>query len=270
MAMDDDDTIASFEELSHLVTTELTLDDLIFEPETRHELDRLLCHFRLHADLRRRWSFDRRMRPSGMTCLFLGPPGTGKTEAAATIAKTAGMPLWRVNVAAVLSPYVGVTARHLAVILDGAEERGVAVLFDEADAFFARRSQKVESAAEMSHNQQVAFLLSRLERWSGLAFLTTNLTVIDEAFKRRFHAVVQFPVPGPTLRARMWRLALCAAPVAQDVDFERLARSELPPGAIQMAAYKAALDAMAAEAHAVGMRHLAVTLDEQLGLYGKV
>lgn len=183
----------------------------------------------------------------GLVCLFWGPPGTGKTLAARQIAKAADVDLYRVDLAQVVSKYIGETEKRLAALLDECERSDVAILFDEADALFGKRTA-VKDAHDRYANIETGFLLQRLETTTALVILTSNLRDnLDAAFARRLHVVAEFPPPGPEERAALWRHMLpSAALVGQEVDIDLLARSELRGGDIRNA-IAAAL--VSAEAH---------------------
>jgi SpoVK/Ycf46/Vps4 family AAA+-type ATPase len=166
-----------------------------------------------------------RARGYGIKALFTGAPGTGKTMAAEVMAGTLGLDLFRVDLSSVVSRWVGETEKNLREIFDAAEGGSAIVLFDEADALFGARGE-VKQAQDRFANQEVSFLLQRLETFEGCAILTTNLQEnIDDAFLRRFGAVIEFPMPNAELRARLWERAVPpGAPRAADLDLDRIAR----------------------------------------------
>ena len=256
--------------LSHkVIPVQGGFDSLVMSPDIAGRLREIVARWSTRALVLEHWGLAGRLRGDGLLCYFHGPSGTGKTAAAGVIAEAAGVPLYRVNVAGVVSKYIGETEKHLAEILDGAEAEGAALVFDEADALFARRSDP-KGSGELSHNQQVAYLLDRIERYNGLGFLTTNLDhAIDGAFRRRFHVCVEFRVPDRDARSRIWRLSLARAPIADDVDFGKLARTELSGGFIQKAAFNAASRA-ATGPGVVQMSHLEEALDDELAGLGRL
>lgn len=245
-------------------------EGLIYDAETSARLRSVAIRWRNRDHVRVIWGFDRRMSSNGLLCLFTGDPGTGKTAAASAIATELQIPLYRVNVAGLISKYIGETEKNLARILDRAEAQHSALVFDEADAVFSKRTSDVRGSGDLAHNQQIAYLLDRLERWNGLAFLTTNLgSAIDAAFKRRFHVVITFAMPTPELRERIWTLALAQAPVDRDVDLKKLAQAELSGGSIQKVAINAAFAALEDSAP-IGMRHLKEALELEMSTMGKL
>ena len=256
--------------LTHRVTpVEGGFDALIMSPEIERRLREIVARWQTRELVLKQWGLGGRLRGEGLLCYFSGPSGTGKTAAAGLIAAAAGVPLYRVNVAGVVSKYIGETEKHLAEILDAAEAEGAALVFDEADALFAKRSDP-KGSGELSHNQQVAYLLDRIERYDGLGFLTTNLDqAMDAAFRRRFHICVQFALPDAAARSRIWKISLARAPLANDVDFTRLARTELSGGFIQKAAFNAASRAAIGRG-VVEMQLLEEALDEELAALGRL
>src|SRR5207302_6741953 len=172
------------------------------------------------------WAYGRKhARRAGVVALFAGPPGTGKTMAAEIVAGALGLELYRIDLSAVVSKYIGETEKNLERIFRAADQGDAVLLFDEADALFGKRSE-VRDARDRYANVEVAYLLQRLETYEGLAVLTTNLRGnIDEAFVRRLDCVLEFPLPEEAERLQIWRRALPAeAPVADDADLAFLAR----------------------------------------------
>jgi hypothetical protein len=193
----------------------------------------------------------------GVTALFAGPSGAGKTLAASVVAGELGLALYRVDLARIVSKYIGETERNLDAVFAAAESTDVVLLFDEADALFGRRSE-VADAHDRYANLEVAYLLQRMEAYDGVAILSTNLLRnLDDAFTRRLDFRVLFPFPGEAERRRIWRLVWPdPAALADDVDLDALAAGhELSGGTIRNAALAAAHLA-AADGVPVGARHL--------------
>jgi hypothetical protein len=194
------------------------------------------------------WRLDRFGNP-GVTALFAGDPGTGKTLAAEVIAAEVGIDLMVVDLSRLVSKWIGETEKHLDAVFSEAEASSCVLFFDEADSIFGQRTQGGDSAAGATHwaNLQVGYLLQRLERYEGLVILASNLRAnLDAAFTRRFHHVVHFPRPGEEERLRLWELAL-ADPVqlAEPVELERLATLDLTGAGIAAIVRSAALTAHA-------------------------
>jgi hypothetical protein len=209
------------------------------------------------------WGFLRGHRGArGLRMLFAGPPGTGKTLAAEVLAAELGRDLLVVDLSQLVSKWIGETEKNLAAVFDAAERGGAALLFDEADALFGKRTE-VGDARDRYANLETAYLLARLERFDGIAVLATNLRQnLDAAFARRIEFVVPFEPPDETARLALWRQHLPdTAPVAPDVDLATLAAIYELPGALIRGAALAAAFLAAAEpvaAHRViGLAHLA-------------
>jgi SpoVK/Ycf46/Vps4 family AAA+-type ATPase len=213
------------------------------------------------------WGFaDRQTRGLGIAALFAGASGTGKTLAAEVLASALRLDLYRIDLSAVVSKYIGETEKHLRVVFDAAEQGGAVLLFDEADALFGKRSE-VRDSHDRYANIEVGYLLQRLEAYRGLAILTTNQrSALDDAFQRRLRFVVEFPFPGVDERARIWRRSLPERLPTQGVEIDRLARLNLAGGHIRNIALGAA--ALAADADSpLRMQHLlAATRTEYIKL----
>ena len=217
------------------------------------------------------WGFAQgRSGRRGVRMLFYGPPGTGKTLAAEVMARALGVDLLVVDLSALVSKYIGETEKNLAAVFDVAERSRALLLFDEADALFAKRTD-TQDAHDRYANLETAYLLQRLERYEGVAVLTTNLRgQLDKAFTRRFEAIVEFPEPDVAARQALWRLHLpAAAPLAPDVDLAELAQWYAISGAqIKNAALAAAFLA-AAEGGAMAQRHFLWAIEREYDKAGR-
>jgi hypothetical protein len=243
---------------------ELILPEL--ETQQVHDVVRL---HRLGPKVFDEWQFSTRMTSAGgVKALFAGEPGTGKTLAAELIARELGLPLFKVDLARVVSKWVGETEKNLDAAFREAEDSHAVLFFDEAEALFGARGD-VRSGADRYANLEVSFLLQRLDAFGGVAILATNLRdKIDAAFTRRFHVVVAFPRPGEVDRRRLWKQAFPVAHdgstrVAPEVDFERLSQIELTGAAIFASAQAAAFFAAESGAESIGMHHLQRGLERQ-------
>jgi SpoVK/Ycf46/Vps4 family AAA+-type ATPase len=158
----------------------------------------------LYSDLiLNEWELDNKLKP-GYRVLFYGPPGTGKTMAASLLGKATNRPVFRVDLSLVVSKYIGETEKNLGQLFDEAEHKDWILFFDEADALFGKRTS-TKGANDRYANQEVAYLLQRIEDFSGLVVLATNIqTNIDEAFSRRFQSMIHFPKPGKKERKLLW------------------------------------------------------------------
>ncbi|MEV4350175.1 ATP-binding protein, partial [Actinoplanes sp. NPDC049596] len=257
--------------LAHLVTAVHRLDDVVVPARTRAALRTLVAWQDTTATVRDRWGLAAVFGKSPSTiALFRGPSGTGKTMAAGAIAAELDLPLFRVNLAGLVSKYIGETEKNLDLLFDAAEEADVVLFFDEADAVFGRRSE-VHDAHDRYANLETAYLLQRLEDYGGVAILASNLHQnIDDAFVRRFDLVVDFPAPDAPGRQAIWeRLRAGSAPIDPAVDLGLLAeRFELTGGEIRNCCLAAAHAAAAAQ-RPIGMADLMRAVGRELAKSGR-
>jgi SpoVK/Ycf46/Vps4 family AAA+-type ATPase len=207
----------------------------------------------------------------GVTALFQGGPGTGKTLVASAIANELGMDLYRVDLSRIMSKWIGETEQNLAKLFDAAEDGHIIVLFDEADSLFAKRTE-VKSSVDRYANLEVNYLLQRLDSFEGIAILTTNFgTSIDNAFKRRLSFRLTFPFPDDEAREALWRSHLPPqVPKTGDFDLAELARKyRLSGGYIRNAALRAAFLA-AEELSALTQDHLERAIKAEFREIGKI
>lgn len=232
--------------------------DLVLPVETQTELFEILAFATHKNTVFERWGFGRKYPyGAGLSALFSGPSGTGKTMAACVLARSLDRPMYRVDLSQIFDRYVGETEKNLARIFDAAEAGRVVLLFDEADALFSQRSE-VRSSNDRYANLEVNYLLQKMEEHTGIAILTTNLdSSIDVAFRRRIRFTVHFPFPDEDTRARLWRSMIPPeSDCDPDIDWDRLARVfDLAGGAIKNAVLRSAFLA-AGEGVAIEMRHL--------------
>jgi vesicle-fusing ATPase len=219
-------------------------DDLVLPPAHTELLREIVRHVRHRTQVYERWEFGTRItRGLGVTALFAGESGTGKTLAAEVIAGELGLDLYRIDLAATVSKYIGETEKNLRRVFDAAEAGGAVLLFDEADALFGKRGE-VKDGHDRYANLEIAYLLQRMESYRGLAILTTNLrSNVDRAFMRRLRFVVQFPFPDPAQRAEIWRRTFPEATPLDGIDPEILARLATSGGSIRAIALSAAFAA---------------------------
>ena len=208
---------------ARLIETELTWDDLVLPHDTLEQLDEIkqwVLHGRTLLD---DWGMRFKIRP-GFTSLFHGAPGTGKTLSACLLGKHCGCDVYRVDLSMIVSKYIGETEKNLARVFDMAEHKRWILFFDEADALFGKRT-KVDDSRDRFANQEISFLLQRVEDFDGVAILASNFKEnIDEAFIRRFQSVVHFPKPKAPERLRIWRGAFSGKAVLEDrLEVARLA-----------------------------------------------
>ena len=190
-----------------LVITKMVWDDLVLHPFTTEQIEDLKRWFRFHHILDTDPNLSRKIN-IGYRVLFHGPPGTGKTLTAALMGKEFEKDVYRVDLSQIVSKYIGETEKNLGKIFDRAEHKDWILFFDEADALFGKRTN-VQSSHDKYANQEVAFLLQRVEDFSGLLILASNYkSNMDEAFLRRFHSIVHFPMPNAQERLKLWKQSL--------------------------------------------------------------
>jgi hypothetical protein len=246
---------ARLDDLAQRIGALVEWDDLVLpDPQTR-TLREILVHVRQRARVYEQWGFGRSARGLGISALFSGVSGTGKTLAAEVLANELRLDLYRIDLSQVVSKYIGETEKNLRRVFDAAEEGGAVLLFDEADALFGKRSE-VKDSHDRYANIEVSYLLQRMEAYRGLAILTTNLkSALDTAFLRRLRFIVAFPFPDAAQRAGIWRRTLPPETPTRGLDFEKLARLNVSGGNIRNIALGGAF--LAAEAdEPLGMEHL--------------
>jgi hypothetical protein len=243
-------------ELAQPIEARADWEDLVLPEAQQRVLQQVAVHARHRLTVHHDWGFaDKSSRGLGIATLFWGDSGTGKTLAAEVLANTLGLALFRIDLSAVVSKYIGETEKNLRRVFDSAEELGAILLFDEADALFGKRSE-VKDSHDRYANIEVSYLLQRMEAYRGLAILTTNhKAALDSAFARRLRFVVHFPFPDQAQREALWRGVFPDATPLEQLDYTKLAHLAVPGGTIRNIALAAAF--LAAEAGtAIGMRHL--------------
>jgi hypothetical protein len=248
--------LSGLEELAQRIEAVAGWGDLVLPEPQMHLLREIAVQVRHRLTVHERWGFAARgARGLGISVLFAGESGTGKTMAAEVLANELRLELFRIDLAAVVSKYIGETEKNLARVFDAAEDRGAILLFDEADALFGKRSE-VKDSHDRYANIEISYLLQRMEAYRGLAILTTNQkAALDTAFQRRLRFVVQFTFPDSAEREAIWRGIFPAATPTEGLDYAKLARLSVAGGSIRNIAINAAF--RAAEAGApIGMAHL--------------
>jgi len=243
-----------------------SLEDMVL-PESVLEQLELICQAARSANALEAWGLPRAR--GGVTAVFHGPSGTGKTMAAEAVAGSLGLPLLRADLSQLMDKYVGETEKHLARLLDSARENRCVLLFDEADSLFGKRSEG-SRANDKYANLSTSYLLQEIERYEGVALLSTNLLGnFDEAFLRRLRYIVRFGIPGAAEREKLWRRALPPERVEGELPYAMLARAELSPARINCAARNAAVAALAQGRERVDTRGLLRALRLELEKSGK-
>jgi len=254
------------DDLAQHIASSAAWDDIVLPQPQLRVLQEIAVHVRQRHKVYEQWGFGQKgSRGLGISALFAGPSGTGKTLAAEVLANELRLDLYRIDLSQVVSKYIGETEKNLRRVFDAAERGSGILLFDEADALFGKRSE-VKDSHDRYANVEVSYLLQRMESYGGLAILTTNMqSALDQAFLRRLRFVVQFPFPDAAQRAEIWRRVFPKKTPTESLDYSRLSRLQVSGGNIQTMAMNAAF--LAAEAqHPVRMEHL---LQAARGEYAK-
>ncbi|MEU0191214.1 ATP-binding protein [Streptomyces afghaniensis] len=252
-----DEARMGMDELGRRIEPRAGWDDLVLHERQTHVLREIVAHVRQRPTVHQEWGFAQTLRRGlGVTALFAGGSGTGKTLAAEVMAKELGLDLFVIDLSQVVSKYIGETEKNLRRVFDAAEAGGALLLFDEADALFGKRSE-VKDSHDRYANLEVSYLLMRMEAYRGLAILTTNMKkALDNAFLRRIRFVVDFPFPAEHERAEIWRRVLPPQAPVKDLDPRLLAQLTVAGGSIRNIALSGAFLA-AEEGEALQMRHMA-------------
>ncbi|BAY81524.1 ATPase central domain-containing protein [Calothrix parasitica NIES-267] len=244
------------DDLAQRILPATAWDDLVLPLPQRQTLQEIVSHVRQRAKVYENWGFSTKgSNGLGVTALFAGTSGTGKTMAASVLARELNLDLYRIDLSSVVSKYIGETEKNLRRVFDAAEAGGVILLFDEADALFGKRSD-VKDSRDRYANMEVSYLLQRMEAYRGLAILTTNLKdSIDTAFMRRIRFIVKFPFPDANQRAEIWQRIFPKDTPSEGLNIKKLAKLNVAGGNIRNIALNAAFLA-ADEQQPVMMKHL--------------
>jgi SpoVK/Ycf46/Vps4 family AAA+-type ATPase len=259
-------------QLSQKVELVYTWNDIVLPARAMQQLHEVCASVKYRHIVFSQWGFERKLAlGKGLNVLFSGPSGTGKTMAASIVAHELGRDLYKIDLSYVVSKYIGETEKNLSRIFREAQMSNAILFFDEADALFGKRSE-VKDAHDRYANIEVAYLLQKMEEYTGIAILATNLSKnLDEAFARRMQHTIEFPFPDAVFRERIWRgMFPDRAPLAGNVDFGFLASQfELSGGNIRNVALAGALMA-AEEGGDIRMEHLIVATARELQKMGKM
>ncbi len=230
--------------------TDVSLEDMVLSGAVREQLE-LICQAALHGDKLAAWGLPRQRE--GVTAVFHGPSGTGKTMAASAIAHALGMPLLRADLSQIMDKYVGETEKHLSRLFRSARENHCVLLFDEADSLFGKRAQ-VSSGQDKYANLSTSYLLQEIEQYDGIAILSTNLLgSFDDAFLRRLQYIVRFGLPDAALRETLWHQVLPPERCEGELPYAQLAQAELSPARIMAAARGAVIKTLGAGRERAGL-----------------
>jgi ATP-dependent 26S proteasome regulatory subunit len=245
------------DDLAQRISPAATWDDLVLPEAARQTLREIAAHVRQRSKVYQQWGFaSKGARGLGISALFAGSSGTGKTMSAEVLAGELQLDLYRIDLSSVVSKYIGETEKNLRRVFDAAEGGATILLFDEADAIFGKRSE-VKDSHDRYANMEVSYLLQRMESYQGLAILTTNLKdSLDTAFLRRIRFVVKYAFPDAKDRAEIWQRSFPKNTPIEGLDFVKLARLNVAGGNIRNIALNAAFMAADAGEPAVQMKHL--------------
>ncbi len=252
------------------ITTSLAWKDLVLNEETRDSIDEVRAWLEHEELLMHEWGLGQKVK-AGYRCLFYGPPGTGKTLTATLLGKVTGMPVYRVDLSLVVSKYIGETEKNLSKVFEVAESKKWILFFDEADALFGKRVQ-ANSSNDRFANQEVAFLLQRIEDFNGLVVLASNLKGnIDEAFARRFQSMIYFPLPDKDERLSLWNFYFNSQiPLSPETNFQQLAEEyELTGGNIVNVLRYSCIKAVTREVKQIKQEDIEVGLKREFRQLGK-
>ncbi|MDR7334597.1 ATP-binding protein [Roseateles asaccharophilus] len=253
-----------------LIETRLGWSDLVLDADVMEEVQAIATWARHGETLMRDWQLQKALKP-GYRCLFFGPPGTGKTLTATLIGQQVGADVYRIDLSMVVSKYIGETEKNLAEVFDQAQHRRWILFFDEADALFGKRTA-TSSSNDRHANQEISYLLQRVEDFPGTVILASNLKGnIDDAFARRFQSSVYFPMPDADQRLRLWEgMVRHTGRLAADVDLAEFAeRHELAGGAIANVVRFGAINAMQAGRERIGAADLRKGIAKELRKEGR-
>lgn len=253
------------------LTTTYEWKDLVLDAQTREAVDDIVAWVRHQETLMHDWRLNEKLKP-GFRSLFYGPPGTGKTLTVSLLGKATGIPVYRIDLSKVVSKYIGETEKNLASLFDHAQHRNWILFFDEADSLFGKRTE-TRNANDRAANQQISYLLQRIEDFPGIVVLATNLrSNLDEAFARRFQSMVAFQMPSERQRLRLWEDCFKGKPfrLAEDVDLGRIAGAyEISGGSIVNVLRYACLKAIARTPQVIRLEDLVSGITREMHKEGR-
>lgn len=247
------------------ISTQMEWEEIIVNKKTADSLQEIRDWVRYKDILMDKLGFARILKP-GYKSLFFGPPGTGKTMTAALLGKSTGKPVYKIDLSLTVSKYIGETEKNLSKVFDQAEQHDWILFFDEADSLFGKRTQ-VNSANDRYGNQEIGYLLQRIEDFSGVVILASNLIDnIDEAFTRRFQSMVEFRMPGTEERHQLWQQSFSERlPLDESINLRLIAdRFTLSGGVIMNVVRKATLRAITQEKTTISQKILEQAIQQEL------
>jgi len=259
-----------------LIETDMTWDDLVLDKEILTQIRELEIWVKHNEQMLHDWGLRKRIKP-GYRVLFHGPPGTGKTLTASLLGKYTEKEVYRIDLSTVVSKYIGETEKNLSTLFDRAEDKNWILFFDEADSLFGKRTQ-VRDAHDKYANQEVSYLLQRLEDFNGLVILASNMkSNIDDAFMRRFNAIVKFPMPDERERILIWqkcfpeKIHFEVNGTGKALDVPRIAaKYELSGGSIINVVHYACLNAMSSQTETITWESVRLGIQREFAKEGRV
>jgi hypothetical protein len=253
------------------IETRMEWDDLVLHPTTLNQIREIENWIKYNDVLLNDWGMGSKIKP-GYRALFYGPPGTGKTLTATLLGKHTGKDVFRVDLSRVVSKYIGETEKNLSRLFDKAENKNWILFFDEADALFGKRTD-IRDAHDKYANQEVAYLLQRIESYNGLVILASNQRAnIDDAFVRRLQAIIHFPMPRPEERYEIWQKTFPSQiALAGDIDWRHIAaRHELTGAGILNVAHFCSIDVLAKQSLHLELKDLEAAIQREVVKEGKI
>ncbi len=258
-------------EMADLIQSFYTIEDLILSQSTKRQLLDVSNRIKYKYTVEEQWGFKKKSAyGNGVSILFYGPPGTGKTMSAQVLSGELGLPLYRINISQITSKYIGETTKNLNKIFEEANKTNAILFFDEADALFTKRTE-VSNSNDRHANSEVSYLLQKIEEFSGVSILATNLANnFDDAFRRRINYMINIHLPSPEQRVNLWKNSFPpSAPLDEDINFDMLSEGlEFSGSVIKSAATQSAYFA-AAEGKKISMAHIARAVQAELLKLGK-
>ncbi len=258
---------------AEFISTDLTSDDLVLPPATNQQITELENWVKHQDTMMNDWNMKRWVKP-GYRALFHGPPGTGKTLTALIVGKKTNRDVFRIDLSMVVSKFIGETEKNLSQLFDRAKNKDWILFFDEADALFGKRTN-VRDAHDKYANQEVAYLLQRIENHNGLIILASNFKInIDEAFIRRFQSVIYFPLPSPLERLQLWKKTLPETPDQKrpsEAELSSIAKKyEITGAGIVNVVQYCCLESLASQSHEITVEQIKNGIEREYQKEGKV
>lgn len=253
------------------ITTQMCWEDLVLHTNTFRQIGEIENWIKHNGTLLHDWGMSKKIKP-GYRALFFGPPGTGKTLTATLLGKQTGKDVFRIDLSRVVSKYIGETEKNLSRLFDKAENKNWILFFDEADALFGKRTD-IRDAHDKYANQEVAYLLQRIESYNGLVILASNQRAnIDDAFVRRFQTIIHFPMPRSEERYEIWRKTFPPQiKITRDIDWQQVAtRYELTGAGILNVVHYCAIELLAVQSTALDLKQLESAIHRELIKEGKI